>query len=94
MVLLRTKIGRFGHKKKGLGYSEPPCLGMIFLVNQRIILRAKAWECGACATADDWFAGGVAALGYNLKNVYFRSRIAQNIFLHSSNQNLMVKLFR
>ena len=55
-----------------------------FLVNQSIIFRAEAWECGACATADDWFAGVVATLGYNLVNIHLRSRIAQNIFLHNT----------
>ena len=54
-----------------------------FLVNQIITLRAEAWECGACATADDWFACVVTTLGYNLKNIYLRSRIAQCIFLHN-----------
>ena len=53
------------------------------LVNQTIFLRAEAWECGACATTDDWFAYVVTALGYNLKNVYLWSSVAQNIFLHN-----------
>ena len=55
-----------------------------FLVNQIVALRAEAWERGACATTDDWFAGCVTALGYNLKYVNHRSRIAQNIFLHNA----------
>ena len=54
---------------------EPHCFR---LVDQTIILRAEAWESGACAATDDWFAGSVAALGYNLKYVHLWSRIARN----------------
>ena len=53
------------------------------LVNERIIFRAEAWECGACATADDWVANAVATLGYNLVNIHCWSRIAQNCLLHN-----------
>ena len=55
-----------------------------FLVNQIIALRAEAWECGTCATADDWFADVVATLGNNLVNIHFGSRIAQYVFLHNT----------
>ena len=65
-------------KKKRLEKLEP----LFLLVNKFIALRAEAWECGASATTDDWFACVVTALGYNLKNAYFRSRIAQNILFH------------
>ena len=66
-------------KEKGARKSRAPFL----LVNQLIALRAEAWECGACATADDWFADVVTTLGNNLKNVYLWSSVAQNIFLHN-----------
>ena len=65
-------------KRKGLEKLEP----LLLLVNQVIVLRAEAWECGACAT-DDWFAYVVATLGYNLVNINLWSSVAQNIFLHN-----------
>ena len=54
------------------------------LIYEFIALRAEAWECGTCATADDWFAGVVTALGYNSENIYFWSSVAQNISFHST----------
>ena len=56
---------------------------LLLLVNQTIIFRAEAWEGGASTTTDDWITHVVAALGYNLKNVYLWSSVAQNIFLHN-----------
>ena len=54
------------------------------LIYEFIALRAEAWEGGACATADDWFADIVTTLGYNLENIHFRSSIAQNISFHNA----------
>ena len=56
---------------------------LLLLVNQLIVLRAEAWECGACATTNDWVANAIAALSYNLKEIHLRSRIAQNCLLHN-----------
>ena len=74
----KTLVSRL--KKQGARKTRAPSL----LINQVVVLRAEAWEGGTCATTDDWFAGVVTALGYNLENVNLRSRIAQNIFLHSA----------
>ena len=68
-------------KKKICGVQKAP---QNLLVNERIIFRAEAWECGASTTADDWFADVVTTLGYNFKNVYLRSSIAQNILFHNT----------
>ena len=48
-----------------------------FLVDQVILLRAEAWEGCSCTYA-------VTTLGYNLENIYLRSSVAQNIFLHNA----------
>ncbi len=69
---------------KGVKVLRSPKAPQNLLVNQIVALRAEAWESGACATADDRFAGGVAALGYNLIDIHLWSRIAQNIFLHNA----------
>ena len=61
-----------------------PKAPQFLLVNKVIALRAEAWEGGACATADDWFASVVTALGHNLVNVNPWSSVAQNIFLHNT----------
>ena len=53
------------------------------LIYEFIALRAEAWECGTCATTDDWFAYVVATLSYNLVNIHCWSRIAQNCLLHN-----------
>ena len=54
-----------------------------FLVDKVIFLRAEAWKGCACATWK-WLADIVATLGHDLENIYLRSRIAQNIFLHNA----------
>ena len=59
-------------KSKSGSTREP----LLLLVNQVVLFRAEAWENRSCACA-------VAALGYNLVNIHFWSRIAQNIFLHN-----------
>ena len=66
-------------KVKGLENLEP----LLILINQTIVLRAEAWECGACATTDDWVTDVVAALGRNSVNIHLRSSIAQNISFHN-----------
>ena len=59
-----------------------------FLVNQIVFLAAEARE--RCACAYD-----VATLGYNLKNIYLWSRIAQNCLFHSHKSFSVIKiLFR
>ena len=69
--------------KNGKRKAEPE--GPAFLLgNKFIALRAEARESGACTTADDWFAGVVTTLGYNLENIHFRSSIAQNISFHTA----------
>ena len=60
--------------KKSLRSPKAP---QIFLVNKVILLAAEAWEGSSCTYA-------VTTLGYNLENIYLRSRIAQNIFLHNA----------
>ena len=52
------------------------------LVNKVIFLRAEARKSCACATWK-WLTDAVATLGYNLVDIYFRSRIAQNCLLHN-----------
>ena len=67
-------------RKKSLRSPKAP---QIFLVDQVILLAAEAWEGCVCATWK-WLAYIVTTLGYNLENIYLRSRIAQNyIFVHS-----------
>ena len=54
-----------------------------FLVDKFVFLAAEAWEGCVCATWK-WLTYIVATLGYNLENIYLRSSVAQNIFLHSA----------
>ena len=54
-----------------------------FLVDQVILFASEAWEHRADATRNR-LAYIVTTLGHDLENIYLRSRIAQNIFLHNA----------